>query len=209
MFGVYCSRQDSRENYKHSVGLHGAARIGQSWVESQWREAYVIMSSKWAPISRLREPLPTGVWMHRWMGSRVKVLCGVCPQPIAACISRTLRVSRKPFDMLPRIIQAHTELWFYLLLPSTRFTQPLPPRSFNVPPSVSPDIRLFTELWCRQQFCCAGQVEAVSCTAGTVILHWCCIEKCKCRGLFAFCLFWQLTRATKPGFRTLRSEGMY
>lgn len=131
MFGVYCSRQDSRENYKHSVHLHGAARIGQSWVESQWREAYVIMSSKLAPISGLRELLRTGVWMRRWMGSHVKVLCGVCRQPLAAYVSRTLRVSKKPFDMPPRIIQAPTESWFYLLLPSTRFT----PRSFNVAPS--------------------------------------------------------------------------
>lgn len=69
MFWVYCTTQDTRENYKHSACLHSAAQISQSRMECQWREAYVIMSFKLAPISHLREPLPAGVWMHRSMAS--------------------------------------------------------------------------------------------------------------------------------------------
>lgn len=121
---------------------------------------------------------------------RVKVLCGVCRQPLAACVSRTLRVSRKPFDMPPRIIQAPTESWFYLLLPSTRFTQPfLSPLSFNVAPScLARHKALHRALVQAAVFLCVGQVEAVSCTAQTVVPHLCCIEKCK-QGLICLLSF--------------------
>ncbi len=163
------------------------------------------MSSKWAPICRLREPLPTGVWTCCWMGSRVKVCVGfvdsLSPHELAECweSAENLLTCRRGSFKHPL---SRGFIFFCQALDSL-------PDPLTLPPPVSPDIRLFTPLWCRQQFPCAGQVEAVSCTVRTAILQCCCIEKCKCRALFAFCLFWQLTRATKASFKTLRSEGMH
>lgn len=134
----FCTGKDIKENYKHSACLHSSARISQSRVESQWREAYVIMSFKLAPISHLCEPLPTGVWMHRSMASCVWRFCvgfvdSLSPRVLAECweSAENLLTCRRGSFKRPL---SRGFIFFCQALVSLSLSF-LPPLSFNVAPS--------------------------------------------------------------------------